>query len=193
MRVRANTLHTRQAWIFLGSIILFFTFINFCRRLWAASTRRPRQISTPSTPTSEPEKKDIEHTGPVNNSSGSQRPSPLSRVITSISSAFRIVTFRWSLFVGPYNLGSLGELTFITLYIAANFIWLFTGRESLNVPPCVATESLIAMGLTINYWKSRSGMIGTAQIPLVVALGTKNNIISCTSSFPWVSVVVHTL
>ncbi|KAH6915311.1 ferric reductase NAD binding domain-containing protein [Coprinopsis sp. MPI-PUGE-AT-0042] len=167
-RTRNNRLYVRHVWIFLGSIILFFTLVNFSRRLLSALNRRRQRASSRSTHLVESEKKDAEHAASAR-PTDDHRPSIPSRLVASAATAFRIVTFRWSLFIGPYNLGSLGELAFILSYIAANLIWLF----------------MIPQGLNIESWKARSAMIATGQIPLVVALGTKNNIIS------WLTGVSH--
>jgi ferric-chelate reductase len=127
-RIRLNRLYVRHVWIFLGSTILFFALVNFSRRLVSALNRRSQRASLRSTNQGDSEKKDAEHAGSAR-ANRTHRPSIPSRLTGSVSTAFRIVAFRWSLWIGPFNLGSLGELTFILSYIAANLIWLFVGRE----------------------------------------------------------------
>ena len=46
------------------------------------------------------------------------------------------------------------------------FIWLVTARNTMG------------QNLDINYWSNRAGCIAASQMPLIVALAGKNNVIS---------------
>lgn len=37
----------------------------------------------------------------------------------------------------------------------------------------------LALGLRLSMWQARAGQMGTAQLPIMVALATKNNVIEC--------------
>lgn len=55
-------------------------------------------------------------------------------------------------------------------------IYLLNGFVDLM--PCAATTTT-GSKLDITYWGGRAGAIGASQLPLVTALGTKNNPIAC--------------
>ncbi|TFK29363.1 hypothetical protein FA15DRAFT_582632 [Coprinopsis marcescibilis] len=156
---KANDKHyVKDVWIFLGSVLAFFTVVNWVRRLYHlfVSTRKPRaRLSAGREPST------LEKAQPVVVAS-SDTPSCVGAIGASISTAFRIVVFRWSLCIGPYSLGTVGELAFVSAYISANLIWLFINTRNLET----------------NFYKARAGMIATAQLPLVVALANKNSVVS---------------
>ncbi|KAG2013502.1 metalloreductase, variant 2 [Coprinopsis cinerea AmutBmut pab1-1] len=161
LRRRNDRRHVREVWIFLGSVLVFFTIVNFFRKLLRLVARRRGAKSRSPRATAHAGHTDAEKAEQPR--SAPQPPaSVLSRVASSISTVFRIVAFRWSLWLGPNNLGSLGELAFILLYISANLIWLLVDTRNLN----------------IDWYKTRAGMIATSQIPLVVGLANKNNVVS---------------
>ncbi|KAL4242501.1 Ferric/Cupric Reductase Transmembrane Component, partial [Abortiporus biennis] len=92
--------------------------------------------------------------------------SSLTRLSASILTAFRIVSFRWRLPV--FGLG-----VFDVLLTSAYIILLFT---------CCFVNT---QGLNPELWCKRAGAIAAAQIPLIVALSSKNNIIG------WLTGVGH--
>ncbi|KZV61117.1 hypothetical protein PENSPDRAFT_759620 [Peniophora sp. CONT] len=99
--------------------------------------------------------RDVENRGTVARRSG------WTRLPTAAVNAWRVVAFRSEIAFGPYYSINLAE-GFITLaYLAALFTW-----------------SLI--NTTINgqmQYGGRTGAIAAAQLPLIVALGMRNNII----------------
>ncbi|KDQ18799.1 hypothetical protein BOTBODRAFT_126641 [Botryobasidium botryosum FD-172 SS1] len=84
------------------------------------------------------------------------------RLPPSILSAFRIAAFRWSPPLSTLHRMCLSEMVFIIVYIIALLTWCFVGTRNLD--PL--------------YYANRASNLAASQIPLIVALAGKNNIIS---------------
>ncbi|KAF9483940.1 hypothetical protein BDN70DRAFT_903886 [Pholiota conissans] len=150
--------HVKQLWYFLGAVLVFFTFVRLIRWAWSKLSL-PYQQQVQVNENGDKEK----------NIDPQLTSSLLRRTSLSFSTAFRIAFFRWSIPIGPGASASITELTFILIYIAANFVWLL-----------VDTRDLAAF-----MYQDRAALIATSQLPLIVALAGKNNLIS------WLTGVGH--
>ncbi|OJA15480.1 hypothetical protein AZE42_06344, partial [Rhizopogon vesiculosus] len=91
----------------------------------------------------------------------------LRRIPLALINFYRVVAFRWTLEIGQTYTLNIAEV-FVTLgYIALLYIYTF-----------IDTTSLEGQKFDIYYWSSRAARVAASQIPLVTALGTKNNIVS---------------
>ncbi|KIJ94087.1 hypothetical protein K443DRAFT_111033 [Laccaria amethystina LaAM-08-1] len=155
-RKQIQLAHVKQLWIFLASVIAFFTVLRVLRlilRIIVVSRPANRVELVVS------EKEDLEST-----SSTTMRRinSPILRLYAAVATGFRIVAFRWSLPIGPGSVASISELTFIFVYIASMFLWLFLDTNNLDR----------------TFYEGRAAFLACCQLPLIVALAGKNNIIS---------------
>ncbi|KAF8914049.1 ferric reductase NAD binding domain-containing protein [Gymnopilus junonius] len=158
LRNRLQIAHVRQLWIFLGSVLAFFTAVNFLRYLWSKLfpiskghdffTKEKIDEETSNTPLKQ---------------------STCRRSLSALTTGFRIVFFRWSVPIGPSVFASVTELSFTFIYIAAMLIWLL-----------VDTQDLQAL-----FYQDRAALMASCQLPLVVALAGKNNVIS------WLTGISH--
>ncbi|OAX32427.1 hypothetical protein K503DRAFT_663301, partial [Rhizopogon vinicolor AM-OR11-026] len=65
---------------------------------------------------------------------------------------------------------TMAEVFVTTAYIVFLFVWAF-----------INTTDLEGHKLDLSYWCNRAGTLAASQFPLITALGTKNNIVSCTA------------
>ncbi|KAJ3737340.1 ferric reductase NAD binding domain-containing protein [Lentinula guzmanii] len=79
---------------------------------------------------------------------------------------YRVVAFRFTLDFGSYSL-NLAEVVLTMMYMAALFTWTF-----------INTTNVSGGKFDVSYWSNRAGVLIASQIPLITALGTRNNIIS---------------
>ncbi|PPQ65217.1 hypothetical protein CVT26_000194 [Gymnopilus dilepis] len=158
LRKQIQIAHVRQLWMFLGGVLAFFTLLNFVRYLWS------KLFFTPSTRADGTKEKADEE-----KHSARPRVSTPRRSWWALATGFRIVFFRWSIPIGPSAIASVTELSFICVYIVANLVWLL-----------VNTQDLQAL-----FYQDRAALMASSQIPLVVALAGKNNVIS------WLTGISH--
>ncbi|EMD40636.1 hypothetical protein CERSUDRAFT_111219 [Gelatoporia subvermispora B] len=144
--------YVRDLWLIIASIIVFLALIRVTRFLLA----RLFKLS-PSVKSDQSKKYSLETIDPNQTRRASWR-----RVPSAIASAFRIVAFRCSIPIGPGAVASIAELTFILGYIIVMFVLLFTNTD----------------GLEDFYYEDRAAHLASCQLPLIVALAGKNNIIS---------------
>lgn len=175
-RNRVQLAHVRQLWIFLGSVLVFFTLVNAIRILSKLIAPLPQYQEDTK------EKKDEELDKP-----GRPVPSRLRRTVSAVTTSFRIVSFRLNVPIGPGSIASVSELSFIFTYIAAMFVWLLVDSTRHN-SYLSCTSSLIpcpsiARDLKAMMYQDRAALIASSQIPLMVALAGKNNIISCEHTY----------
>jgi hypothetical protein len=144
-RKQIQLAHVKQLWIFLASVIAFFTVLRVLRLILSFIV-----VSCPANRVElvVSEKKDLEST-----SSTTMRRinSPILRLYAAVATGFRIVAFRWSLPIGPGSVASISELTFIFVYIAAMFLWLFLH----SMPPALRIEYLLTYFLELTIWTVR--------------------------------------
>ncbi|KAG6860264.1 hypothetical protein C0995_013508 [Termitomyces sp. Mi166 len=92
----------------------------------------------------------------------------LSRLPLAITNAFRAIMFRSTIQLGTSFSLNFAEVFVTAVYIILLFVWALvnsTNTERQKYDP--------------KYWANIASNIATTQLPLVAALGTKNNIISC--------------
>ncbi|THH33660.1 hypothetical protein EUX98_g541 [Antrodiella citrinella] len=155
VKAAQQEIYVRDLWILLGSILAFLTIIRF--------TRLAIRFAFPPTPPSQTnsfDKSPIEKVEPGCNGRPSWR-----RLPGAVASAFRIVAFRIHIPIGPGSTATISQLTFIFGYITTIFVLLFIHTHDLE-----------------GYWyEDRAAHYASSQLPLIVALAGKNNIISfCT-------------
>lgn len=161
-RKQIQLAHVKQLWIFLASVIAFFTILRVLRlilRFFLVSRPANRVELVVS------EKEDLESTS----TTVRRINSPISRLYGAVATGFRIAAFRWSLPIGPGSVASISELTFIFIYIAANFLWLFLNTNNLDR----------------TFYQDRAVLLACCQLPLIIALAGKNNLIS------WMTGISH--
>ncbi|KAG8221425.1 hypothetical protein J3R82DRAFT_1613 [Butyriboletus roseoflavus] len=90
----------------------------------------------------------------------------LARLPLGAVNVFRVVAFRWTLQFGTYDL-KVADVFLTLAYIAFLLTWTFIGDKQLEV-----TKP------NVSGWSRRAGVLAASQLPLVTALGTKNNIVS---------------
>ncbi|KAH9483266.1 Ferric reductase transmembrane component 5 [Psilocybe cubensis] len=165
IRNHKQVAHVRQLWIFLGSVLAFLTLVNVIRRLvaWFTPITEPHPGSEAKI--SIEKINDQEKNAPARRVSSSMA----RRGLTAVVSGFKIFFFRWRIPFGSDFTVSVIEQIFIVVYIVAMLIWLL-----------VDTRNLMPM-----MYQDRAALIASSQIPLIVALAGKNNVIS------WLTGVSH--
>ncbi|CAL1701427.1 unnamed protein product [Somion occarium] len=146
--------YVKQLWTFLASVVALLTLIRFAR-LGLSLVLKPKLSS--DFPSSTTKKADLERIQPGHNGKVSWR-----RLPTAFSSAFCIVAFRFNVQIGPRAYASIAELAFIFGYIIAVIVWLLIDTEDLNSW----------------FFEDRAAHFASCQLPLIVALAGKNNVIS---------------
>ncbi|KAK7695500.1 hypothetical protein QCA50_000136 [Cerrena zonata] len=154
LKAQQQAEYVKELWIFLASIVALLTVIRFVR-LGFSAVYRPRS-SLQSRSTSN-EKSTEEPAVPGQTGKLSWR-----RLPYAVATSFRIVAFRLNIRIGPRAYASVSELTFIFGYIIATFIWLFVDTQDLSSW----------------FFEDRAAHFASCQLPLIVALAGKNNIIS---------------
>ncbi|THH02456.1 hypothetical protein EW026_g465 [Hermanssonia centrifuga] len=153
LKAEQQAKYVRDLWILLASVVAFLAFIRATRYLFSL-------LFPPRLPTSEvasPEKTTSETVEPGHNGKASWR-----RIPAAFASAFRVAAFRLNVPIGPGSVASVAELLFIFGYIAAIFVLLLVNTEGLNDW----------------FFEDRAAHLASCQLPLIVALAGKNNIIS---------------
>ncbi|GLB33682.1 putative FAD-binding domain containing protein [Lyophyllum shimeji] len=142
--------YAKELWYLIACIIAFLLCIRALRFLYSRiATRRPVANIK-------------EKSDPEDGHSSSRTTISFSRLPLAVSTLFRIVAFRWTVAIGSHNLASLSEVTFILGYMIAVFSWLLVDTRDL--------QSYM--------YQDRAAHLASAQLPLVVSLAGKNNIIS---------------
>lgn len=111
--------HVMQLWIFLGTVLVFFTLVNAIRYISQKLTTLPEHSNFS---TKEKNDEELDKTPRT-------IPSPFQRSLSALRTGFRIVFLRWSVPIGLGSFASVTELTFIFVYIAAMFVWLLVDSK----------------------------------------------------------------
>ncbi|KDR80476.1 hypothetical protein GALMADRAFT_1202327 [Galerina marginata CBS 339.88] len=91
----------------------------------------------------------------------------LSRLPIAVVDSLKALTLRWTVPIGPSFTLNLFEL-FVTLaYMAVLFSWTF-----------VNTTTTTGVKVEPHYYANRAGTIAASQIPIMTALGMRNNLVS---------------
>ncbi|KAJ3573341.1 hypothetical protein NP233_g2490 [Leucocoprinus birnbaumii] len=140
-----------QLWIFIGCVLGFLTLTNLLCTLLSYIRER-----SPARPSLE------EHTTDKEKLASGATPNFWMRCVTALTTAYKIFSFRLVVPIGFGGSLLFSEMTFICVYIASLFIWLL-----------VDTRDLFVM-----FYEDRAAHLASCQLPLIVALAGKNNIIS---------------
>ena len=103
----------------------------------------------------------------------------------ALLNAYRVFAFRCTLNIGSSYTLNIAELAVSCAYFIAIFIWEFINSWLFyHTSHHALTHTSLATDLEgekydIAYWGNRAGAIAASQMPLVTALGTKNNVLSC--------------
>ncbi|KDQ21126.1 hypothetical protein BOTBODRAFT_183772 [Botryobasidium botryosum FD-172 SS1] len=156
--------YPKELWWMLSAVLGIFTIVHSYALLstWLRTRNLLRQNAAKTGAGTRNiiifnEKKGGEFIAPGRNGKVSLRRLPLSAL-----SALRIALFRWSIPLAAVHRMCLSEMVFNLAYIGALLAWCFT--HSPQMAPA--------------YWANRAGDLTTSQIPLIVALAGKNNLIS---------------
>jgi ferric-chelate reductase len=113
----------------------------------------------------------------------------LTRVPAAVGDSFRTLAFRWTVPVGSSHELNFAEVGLALAYMAVLFTWSLI-NSTLNLFPLRSPNSHSILGTSLagikldpNYYADRAGNIAAAQLPILVALAAKNNLISCKFKF----------
>ncbi|KAG0697523.1 ferric reductase NAD binding domain-containing protein [Suillus ampliporus] len=154
LQATRDQLYPMQAWYCIGLfifIIAVFQWIPFFHSKFARSR--------PTSNQSDPEQAVVPY----------RRVFPWCRIPVGLINAYRVIAFRWTLEIGKWYTLNMVEIFVTMAYISFLFVWAF-----------INTTNLEGHILDPTYWCNRSGALAASQFPLITALGTKNNIVSCT-------------
>lgn len=103
------------------------------------------------------------------------------RLPLAIVNAYRVLAFRTTFIIGPFSL-NLAEVALTIAYIVTLFVSSFINSTCSVAIPCTNSRTRIATSLNgtrfaRQYYVNRAATIACSQLPLVAALGTKNNIV----------------
>lgn len=143
--------YVKDLWIFLSCVVACLTAVRAARLLLAFAIS-PRPARSQSSEKVDPEMARTRNNGKIS----------LRRLPAAFSSAFRVVAFRLNIPVGPGSVATVSELLFILGYIATMLVLLLIDTNDLDTW----------------FYEDRAAHLASCQLPLVVALAGKNNIIS---------------
>lgn len=167
MKAEEQAKYVKDMWITLASVVALLTFIRVVRFLVSL------------VPSSKVTAADVEK-----QSLGVAPPNGKifwGRLPDAFFSAFRAVAFRLNIPIGPGSFATVAELLFILGYIAVMLILLLinSGHGSFIIVCVGLTCVITAEGLTTWFFEDRAAHLASCQLPLIVALAGKNNIIAC--------------
>ncbi|KAF8592671.1 hypothetical protein K439DRAFT_1504455 [Ramaria rubella] len=151
LKLAQQARYVKEVWWFLASVIAAMSLIHYGSILLKLYQHR-RQLNARSV-----EEKSGEAAIP-----GGTGKICLRRLPNALISTFRIIFFRWTIPIGTHSVASVAELLFIAGYISGLLVWEFANSKSLEV----------------YLWEDRAAHLASCQIPLIVALASKNSIIT---------------
>ncbi|THV04056.1 hypothetical protein K435DRAFT_774561 [Dendrothele bispora CBS 962.96] len=151
LRIYRASQYPYDLWFLVASFIALITLCRFLSFLLSKIIKRKRS----SSPIND-EEKVVQDAG---------RTIHLRRLPIALVNLYRIIAYRLTFTIGSFTI-NLAEIFICLAYIAANFVFLFINSKN------------VAGVFDITYWNNRAGAIATSQFPLIIALATKNNIIS---------------
>jgi hypothetical protein len=108
------------------------------------------------------------------------------RLPAAVADSFRTLAFRWTIPVGSSQELNLVEVGLSLGYIAILFTWTFANSMLYLYPSARNANSHSNLAPTTRgpkvsarYYANRAGTMTASQLPIMVALGMKNNLISC--------------
>jgi ferric-chelate reductase len=123
LKVKQIEKYVRLQWIVFGSLMGFFTILNVTRSL--LTYYRVRRKSTVTAVATTASGGDAEKASATPPPAGSSNKMALRRLPAAVSSGFRIVAFRWTVWYGPGSVLNLSELALIWIYVGLNLMWTF--------------------------------------------------------------------
>lgn len=170
LKAEQQARYVKDLWILLSCVVAILTLIRVLRSIlsFSWSTRHAEKPCSEKTT-------DVEAV-----QSGLNGRISLRRLPTALTSAFRIVAFRLNIPVGPGSVASVAELVFILGYIVVMLVLMLinsqcrTSFRTLNALTLYTAEDLQSW-----FYEDRAAHLASCQLPLIVALAGKNNIISC--------------
>ena len=172
LRIQRTDDYPHQVWYFLASFIVLVGVFNFLSILFHGRRRRRRIVNV----------SDAEITSPPPLQRVAYRRLPLAAV-----NAWRIAAFRSHIRVGNSYSLNFAEVFMTATYITILFGWTLHNctysallrdvSAGLTVPRLA--NSLAGVHYDPQYYANRAATIASLQLPLIAALGMKNNIIGC--------------
>ena len=115
----------------------------------------------------------------------------LTGLLAAVADSFCALAFRWTVPVGSSHELNFVEVGLTLSYMAVLCTWAFVNCMSHLFPlrnensHSILATSLTGIKLEVDpqYHANRAGNIAASQLPMMVALGTKNNLISCKLKF----------
>ena len=115
----------------------------------------------------------------------------LTRLPAAVADSFRALAFRWTVPVGLSHELNFVEVGLTLAYMAILYTWAFVNsmlHSSLfplqnAISYLILATSLMGIKIDPQYYADRAGNIAASQLPIMVALGMKNNLISCKFKF----------
>ncbi|OAX32513.1 hypothetical protein K503DRAFT_600797, partial [Rhizopogon vinicolor AM-OR11-026] len=155
LRVARNKLYPMQAWYCIG-LFIFVVAVFQWTSFFHSKLARKSQTGL----NSDPEQAYLH----------GRRTFSWRRFPLGLANAYRVIAFRWTLQIGNSYTLTMAEVLVTMAYIVFLFVWAF-----------INTTDLEGHKLDLSYWCNRAGTLAASQFPLITALGTKNNIVSCTA------------
>ncbi|KAF8575567.1 hypothetical protein K439DRAFT_1398065 [Ramaria rubella] len=160
IRIQRATEYPKQIWLLFASFIGLLTLFHIGALLLSWRHKRNAQ-SYRALPNEE-------NFGNEYARSSSNTKASFRRIPSALATAFRIVAYRMPFPSGGGHTLNVAEITISVGYIIALFTWEFI--NCMNVTTGVQ--------LDVSYWANRAGDIVATNLPLLVLLAGKNNIIS---------------
>lgn len=119
--------------------------------------------------------------------SATRRPSALRRFPTAVIDSLRAIAFRWTVPIGASYTLNLAEVGMTLGYTGVLLSWTFVNSNAIHaiyhclsdgVLLCSATSTL-GVKAEPHYYANRAATIAASQLPIMTALGMRNNLISC--------------
>ncbi|KAF9478931.1 hypothetical protein BDN70DRAFT_879320 [Pholiota conissans] len=148
LRVARSWAYPKQILYLLASFTALLTIIHFASLTHRYLTRRRIYPSRKAS--------DAEHA-----------PVQLQRLPLALADSLRALAFRWTVPIGFGYTLNVAEVFLAAAYMAIMFTWTF-----------VNTKNQLGQATDPKYYANRAGNIACSQIPVMVALGMRNNIIS---------------
>ncbi|KAI5119903.1 hypothetical protein M0805_003707 [Coniferiporia weirii] len=150
--------YVKELWLFLTAVIGLLTIINWSTRIFTLLHRPDRVPLGDSMPSLPSEKKSpLEAVDP-----GRTGRIALHRLPYAFATSFRTLAFRTTVPIGPSSVMSVTEVVFIAGYVISLLVWLLVSTQDLDT----------------FFFEDRAATLASCQLPLIVALAGKNNIIS---------------
>jgi ferric-chelate reductase len=165
--------YPKNAWIVVGSVIAFVAACHWIGLLWTYTfARRPTTTRSPT--------------------SRQAIAIKWSRLPLALTNLFRVVAFRWTIWIGNDHTLNAMEIFLVCAYVAIVYTWAFINcaYDALFIAFLLeitlhtsdnffSATTLTGQKLAPSYWANVVACVTASQFGIVTALGMKNNVISC--------------